>query len=97
VCINRLVRGMYTFNKEFLAQHQAHEGDDDKTCAFCKKPGAAHACTCALKLRYCSKECQQSHFIVHKKVCSLSSATKKRIPKLVEVLGHTRGIPVGED
>ena len=38
-------------------------------CEVCKAPGI-HICSVCLEVRYCSANCQKSHWKIHKKVCN---------------------------
>ncbi len=43
---------------------------DESRCAECGKGGKTLQCTRCRKVRYCSRECQKSHWKTHKPACS---------------------------
>jgi hypothetical protein len=49
-------------------------------CAACDAPDAENACSGCRTVRYCGKECQASHWRVHKAACKAARAAPAPVP-----------------
>eukprot|EP00026_Physarum_polycephalum_P009439 Phypoly_transcript_09563.p2 GENE.Phypoly_transcript_09563~~Phypoly_transcript_09563.p2 ORF type:complete len:162 (+),score=14.83 Phypoly_transcript_09563:291-776(+) len=71
-----------------LKGEQVSQARDFKKCAQCQKPGTKKCALCQ-SVFYCGRECQKSHWKVHKKACNKPADQ----PEYVSV--DTKNIPAG--
>lgn len=61
---------------EIITQHQREQGIKITRCTRCSSPGASQWCSRCKAAYYCNRDCQVSHWKVHKKVCGRDSGEK---------------------